>query len=52
MHAHSLVTAVCTVTLPRNTRELKPSQTRGVRLNADRWKKTNKQMKTKNKNNI
>lgn len=42
MHAHSLVTAVCTVTLPRNTRELKPSQTRGVRLNADRWKK-NKQ---------
>lgn len=47
MHAHSLVTAVCTVTLPRNTRELKPSQTRGVRLNADRWKK--KQMKTKTK---
>lgn len=49
MHAHSLVTAVCTVTLPRNTRELKPSQTRGVRLNADRWKKnkTNENKKQK-----
>lgn len=50
MHAHSLVTAVCTVTLPRNTRELKPSQTRGVRLNADRWKK--KTNENKNKNNV
>lgn len=42
------ITAVCTVTLPWNTRELKPSQTRGVRLNDDRDGEK-KQMKT-NKN--